>query len=69
MPLHSVWGYWPIQTESHIHLTQIQVQGVWALSPVVLWWIGIWMHTYTITTTTFLPDLGELAEIVGDVSV
>ncbi len=35
-----------------------------------LMWMGIWLHTHTVTTTTYVsPDLGELAEILGDVSV
>ena len=32
-------------------------------------WMGIWQHNHTITTTEVSPDLGELAEIVDDVSV
>ena len=32
-------------------------------------WMGIWQHTHTITTTDVSPDLGELAEILDDVSV
>jgi len=32
-------------------------------------WIGIWQHTHTITTTEVSLDLGELAEIIDDVSV
>ena len=32
-------------------------------------WMGIWQHTHTITTTEVSPDLGELAEIIHDVSV
>jgi hypothetical protein len=27
-------------------------------------WMGIWLHTYTVTTTDASPDLGELAEIL-----
>ena len=35
-----------------------------------LMWMGIWLHTHTVTTTTYVsPDLGEFAEILGDVSV
>jgi hypothetical protein len=34
-----------------------------------LLWVGIWMHTHTVTTTDVSPDLGELAEILGDASV
>ncbi len=29
--------------------------------------MDIWLHTHTITTTDVSPDLGELAEIIGDV--
>ena len=32
-------------------------------------WMGIWQQTHTITTTEVSPDLGELAEIIDDVSV
>jgi hypothetical protein len=33
--------------------------------------MGIWLHTHTVrsTTTDVSPDLGELAEILGDASV
>ncbi len=31
-------------------------------------WMGIWQHIHTITTTEVTPDLGELAEIIDDVS-
>ena len=31
--------------------------------------MGIWEHIYTDTTTEVSPDLGELAEILDDVSV
>ena len=33
------------------------------------WWMGICMHTHTITTTNLAPDLGELVWILGDVRV
>ena len=32
-------------------------------------WMGIWHHIHAITTTELSPDLGELAEILDDVSV
>ena len=32
-------------------------------------WMGIWQHTHTVITTVVSPDLGELAEIIDDVSV
>jgi hypothetical protein len=32
-------------------------------------WMGIWQHTHTVTTTEVSQDLGELAEILDDVSV
>ncbi len=32
-------------------------------------WMAIWQHTRTVTTTEVSPDLGELAEIIDDVSV
>jgi hypothetical protein len=31
--------------------------------------MGIWQHTHTVTTKEVSPDLGELAEIIDDVSV
>jgi hypothetical protein len=31
--------------------------------------MGIWMHIHSVTTTDISPDLGELAESLGDVSV
>jgi hypothetical protein len=31
--------------------------------------MSIWQHTHTVTTTDVSPDLGELAEILDDVSV
>ena len=34
-----------------------------------LLWMGIWMHTHTVTTTDVSPDLGEFAEILGDARV
>ncbi len=34
-----------------------------------LLWMGIWRHTHTATTMDVSPGLGELAEILGDVSV
>jgi hypothetical protein len=32
-------------------------------------WMGIWLHTSTVTTTDTSPDLWELAEIVSDASL
>jgi hypothetical protein len=32
-----------------------------------LLWMDIWLHNHTITTTNVSPDLGELAEIIGNV--
>ncbi len=34
-----------------------------------LLWMSICLHTHTITATDISPDLGELTEIQGDVSV
>jgi hypothetical protein len=36
---------------------------------LLLWWMGIWMHTHTITTTNVAPDLGELNEVLGNFSL
>ncbi len=32
-------------------------------------WMGIWLHTDTVTTTDASPDLGKLGEILPDASV
>ena len=32
-------------------------------------WMGIWQHIHTIATTEVSPELGDLAEILDDVSV
>ena len=32
-------------------------------------WMGIWQPTHTVTISEVSPDLGELAEILDDVSV
>jgi len=32
-------------------------------------WMGIWQHTHTVATTEVSTVLGELAEILDDVSV
>jgi hypothetical protein len=32
-------------------------------------WMGIWLHTHSVTTTDTSPYLGELAEILPDASV
>ena len=32
-------------------------------------WMGIWQHIHTVTTTELSSDLGELAEILDNVSV
>jgi hypothetical protein len=32
-------------------------------------WMGIWLHTHTITTTDASPDLEKLTESVPDASV
>ena len=59
--LHSCgWGYGSTFIMSYIyevfeHLTQL--------------WMGIWQHIHTVTITEISPDLGELAEILDDVSV
>jgi hypothetical protein len=34
-----------------------------------LLWMGIWLHIQNITTSDVSPDLGELAEILGDARV
>jgi hypothetical protein len=32
-------------------------------------WMSIWQHTHTVTTTEVSPDLGEFTEILDDVTV
>ena len=32
-------------------------------------WMDIWQHTHTVISTVVSPGLGELAEILDDVSV
>ena len=32
-------------------------------------WMGIWQYIHTVATTEVSPDLGELTEILDDVSV
>ncbi len=32
-------------------------------------WMGIWMHTHTVSTKEVSPVLGKLAEVLGDGSV
>jgi hypothetical protein len=32
-------------------------------------WMGIWLHTHTVTTADASPDWGKLAEIIPDASV
>ena len=34
-----------------------------------LLWMGIWMHIHSVTTTDVSPDLGEVAESLGDIGV
>ena len=36
---------------------------------LLLLWMGIWLHIQNITTSDVSPDLGELAEILGDARV
>ena len=36
---------------------------------LLVWWMGIWMHTHTITITNAAPDLGKLADVLGEVCV
>jgi hypothetical protein len=41
----------------------------WVVKHYLLGSMNVWGHTYTITTTTVYPDLGDLlGEILGDVS-
>jgi len=41
----------------------------WVFEHLKQLWMGIWQHNNTVTTTELSPDLGELAEILDDVSV
>ncbi len=64
MPLCFGWGCRTFQTASHVH--GIPIWGVWA--PLRLW-MGIWLHTHTVTTTGASPDFERLADILPDASV
>ena len=50
------------------HLNQLFNSWTWQQGDDQKGWIGIWQHTHTLTTTELSPDLGELAEILDDVS-
>ena len=39
------------------------------LEQLQLSWMGIWLHSHTVTTTDISPDLGELTEFLSDSSV
>ena len=65
IPLCNGWGCRTFQTASDIHV--MPIWGVWA--PSTWLGMGIWMHTYSVSTTYVSPDLGELAKSLGDVSV
>ena len=41
----------------------------WVFEHLKQLWMGIWQQIHTITNTEVSPDLGELAEILDDVSV
>ncbi len=58
------WGCRTFQTASYIHV--IHLWGVWA--PLRLW-MGIWLHTHTVTATAASPDCRKFAEILPDASV
>ncbi len=63
IPLRYRWGCRTFQTAFQIHV--IPIWGVWAPSTV----IDIWMHNHSVTTTDVSPDLGEVAESLGDIGV
>ncbi len=63
MQLHYDLGCRIFQTASHIYLMYAQF-----FEHSFLWWMGLLMCTHTFTTTNVAPDLGEMAEIMGDVS-
>jgi hypothetical protein len=65
IPLCYRWGCRTFQTASHIHVIHIFK----VFEHLKQLWMGIWQHTYTVTTTEVSPDLGEFAEIIDDVSV
>jgi hypothetical protein len=73
MPLRYGWGCKTFQTAPHLHLTSILSIYI-VFEHLLSMWIGIWMHTRTVTATKVspdldldlvCPDLGELAEILG----
>jgi hypothetical protein len=64
MPLNFGWGCRTFQTASHIYVI------IHLVFERLLWlWMGIWLHTHTITPTDTSPDLWKLAEILPDASL
>jgi hypothetical protein len=51
-----------------LHPTSMSYIGYKVFEHVQLLWMGIWLHTHTVTAKDISsPNLGESAEILGDV--
>jgi hypothetical protein len=37
--------------------------------PLLRMWMGIWLHTHTVTTADATPDFRKMAEVLPDASV
>ncbi len=64
MPLHFGWSCRTFQTAS---MSMSLINEVFEC--LLRLWMGIWLHTHTVTTTDLSPDLGKLAEILPNASV
>ena len=51
-----------------LHLTSMSYI-YWVFEHLKQLWMRIWQQIHTITNTEVSPDLGQLAEIIDDVSV
>ena len=60
MLVHYGWGCVTFQSATHMHF--IHIQGVWVPSHVV----DRHMYSHIVTTTNIPPDVGKLAQILGE---
>ncbi len=83
--LPQIWESWlksyPMQVCKPCHYTLVEAVEPYklrlmsmaylykAFESLLMMWMGIWLHTHTVTTTDVSPDLGKLAEILPDASV
>ncbi len=54
VPLCFDWGCRTSQTTSHVHVIP-----TWGVEGLLRLWMGIWLHTHTVTTTDASSDLGK----------